>query len=511
MSVRVGRTAAVALWGLTGTPIHIEASINDGLPGIDIVGLPDASVTESRKRIRAAIANLGITLSAQRITVNLSPGGVKKIGTGFDLGIATAILAAEGHVPASGTRGVVHIGELGLDGRLHPIHGVMPAVLAAAKVGFSRCIVPHGNAGEAFLVSGINVVAAGNLAEAINALGGSVTVPALPPVAHAATQPPPPHQVTDLREVRGQADARHALEVAAAGGHHLLMVGSPGAGKTLLAGCLPGILPQLDETEAVEALALRSIDGTFTSANKASLVPPFQTPHHRTSASAMVGGSRPGAIGVFSRAHRGVLFMDEAPEFHRDVLEALRQPLESGRCDINRAWGSVTLPARFQLVLAANPCPCGLAMSPHGGCMCTPLDKRRYRGRLSGPLLDRVDIQLDMLPVTPADIHTTEAGEPSSAVAARVTQARERQRRRYSDLPWTLNSQAPGAWLRDHAALSPAATAPLDRALERGALTMRGYDRIVRVATTLADLEERDAPTRDDLMAALLLRTREAA
>ncbi|WAL41281.1 MULTISPECIES: YifB family Mg chelatase-like AAA ATPase [Brevibacterium] len=512
MSAHVGRTAAIALWGLAGTPVQIEASVNSGLPGIDIVGLPDTSVSESRKRIRAAISNLGITLPAQRITVNLSPGSVKKVGTAFDLGIATAILAAAGHLPTGAGAGLVFVGELGLDGRLHPVRGVMPCALAAVRAGFGGCAVPAANSAEARLVPGLKVLGAGNLAEALNALGGQVAVPALPPVSSPPSAAASRPATGDLREVRGHGDARRALEVAAAGGHHLLMIGSPGAGKTLLAGCLPSLLPRLSDVEAVEALALRSIDGTLdAAAAEPERQPPFEAPHHRTSAAAMVGGSRPGTIGVFSRAHRGVLFMDEAPEFHRDVLEALRQPLESGRCDIHRAWGSVSLPARFQLVLAANPCPCGASMGPQGACSCSPMDRRRYRGRLSGPLLDRVDIQLDMLPIAPADLHSGQPSEDSASVARRVARARERQAERFAGQSWALNAQAPGSWLRESFALSRAQTQPLDRALERGSLTMRGYDRIVRIAATIADLDDRSAPDGDDLLAALVLRTREAA
>ncbi len=510
MIVRVGRTAAIALWGLAGTPVQIEASINDGLPLIDIVGLPDTSVSESRKRIKAAINNLGITLSAQRITVNLSPGGVKKIGTGFDLGIAIAILIAEGRTLRSSDR-VVFIGELGLDSRLHPVRGVMPALIEAQRAGFTHAMVPAANAPEAALVAGMKISAVGNLAQALNSLGDDVPVPLLPNISVASSPGAGRPPIGDLAEVRGQDDARRALEVAAAGGHHLLMIGSPGAGKTLLAGCLPGVLPQLSAVESAEMMALRSIEGTLDAAAGLDREPPFEAPHHRASAAAMVGGSGPEKIGAFSRAHRGVLFLDEAPEFQRDVLEALRQPLESGRCDIQRAWGSVSLPARFQLVLAANPCPCGNSLGKPGACSCSPLDKRRYRSRLSGPLLDRVDIQLDMLPITPADLHRAAPSESSQTVAARVAAAREAQRRRYAEAAWKLNAQAPGGWLRERFAFSRSQTAPLDRALDRGALTMRGYDRIVRIATTLADLDARDKPDGDDLLAALTLRTREAA
>lgn len=507
----LGRALAIALHGISGAPVAIEASVNDGLPGIDIVGLPDASVSESRKRIRAAISNLGFTLSARRITVNLSPGGLKKVGTVFDLGIAIAILEAEGAVPADAGRGVVHLGELGLDGRLHPVRGVLPSVLTGLAAGHTRFVVPEANLAEARLVDGAEVRGAANLAGVVALLGGTISDPGLPPIPLPETAALPVPDTHDLAEVHGQDDARYALEVAAAGGHHLLMTGTPGAGKTLLAGCLPGLLPRLPIDEACEVVALRSLDGTLDPAHGLDTTPPFEAPHHRTSAAAMVGGSRPGSIGVFSRAHRGVLFMDEAPEFRRDVLEALRQPLENGRCDIHRAWGSVVLPSRFQLVLASNPCPCGAGVGQATQCRCSPLDRRRYRARLSGPLLDRIDIQLEMMPLVAADVHGLEPREDSATVAARVARARELQAVRYADMPWALNAQAPGGWLRETFAFRRTETAPLDTALERGAITMRGYDRVVRIATTLADLAGRSRPTGDDLLSALVLRIRDTA
>ncbi|GAA4284944.1 YifB family Mg chelatase-like AAA ATPase [Brevibacterium daeguense] len=509
MTGNLGRTESIALLGISGTPVIIEASVNDGLPGIDIVGLPDTAVSESRKRIRAAISNLGITLTSRRVTVNLLPGGVKKVGTAFDLGIAVAILAAEGLFPAERARGIVHCGELGLDGRLHPVRGVLPSVLAGLRSGFTRFVVPRANAAEARLTGDAVVCGAGNLAEVVNTLGGHVPVPLLPAVESVDTDALPPAATHDLADVQGQDDARHGLEVAAAGGHHLLMTGTPGAGKTLLAGCLPGLLPALDEEAACEVVALRSLDGTLDVSAGLDRTPPFEAPHHRTTAAAMVGGSKPGMIGVFSRAHRGVLFMDEAPEFSRDVLEALRQPLENGRCDIHRAWGSVVLPSRFQLVLAANPCPCGAGIGSSSRCRCTPLNKRRYRNRLSGPLLDRVDIQLELMPLGPADLHSAQPREGSAEVAGRVAAARERQTARYRELEWSANAQAPGSWLREAFEFRRSETAPLDSALERGVLTMRGYDRVIRIATTLADLDGRNRPGADDLLSALLLRIRE--
>jgi magnesium chelatase family protein len=509
-TLRIGRTEALALFGLDGTPVVVEASANAGIPGIDIVGLPDAAVSESRKRIRAALHNMGVTIQTLRYTVSLSPGSVRKVGTGFDLAIALAILGVEGVVDPARTRGIVFCGELGLDGRVLPLPGVLPTVVSGVRAGFREFVVPAGCAQEARQVPGARILPVASLADAAVGLGASGIRPQPVEVVRPreSTQAPRPH-VHDLAEVQGQDDARFALEVAAAGGHNVLLAGTPGAGKTLLAGCLPGILPPLDAEEAVEVMALRSLAGTLGTPDAGSMTPPFETPHHRTTAAAMLGSSRPDAVGVFSRAHRGVLFMDEAPEFSRDVLEALREPLESGWCRISRSWGSVTLPAQFQLVLAANPCPCGVGTGQGPDCRCSPMDRRRYRGRLSGPLLDRVDLRMEMLPVTPADVHAPVPRESSAEVRARVLQARQVQAARYAEEPWSTNARAPGAWLRKAFAFTAQETRMLDRALETGALSMRGFDRVVRVATTIADLQGSARPGADELGAALLMRSQE--
>lgn len=507
----IGRASAVALWGLAGKIVSIEACVSAGLPGIDIVGLPDASVSESRKRLRAALAYLGIPVATQHLTINLTPGTVPKIGTGFDLGIAVAVLKAQGVIDEADTESIIHCGELGLDGRIRPVNGVLPSLHSGLQAGFERFVVPVGNRQESALLGGTRVRAIASLAELINIYGGDLSVPILPPVIDAETVDPEISERHDLSEVQGQAEARFGLEVAAAGGHNLLMRGTPGAGKTLLAQCLPGILPPLDDPQAVEVAAVRSLRGELHSGEGLDHRPPFEAPHHRSTASALIGGRRPGSIGILSRAHRGVLFMDEAPEFSRDVLEALRQPMEARQVHIHRAWGSMVLPASFQLVMAANPCPCGAGMrGADSTCRCTPMDKRRYRNRLSGPLLDRVDLQLELFPVSPADIRLGGAQEDSAAVAARVRLARQRQADRYVDCEWTLNSNAPGVWLREHFSLSPNSLRDLDRALETGRITMRGYDRVLRVATTLADLEGAKAPTPDKITTALALRTQDS-
>ena len=506
--VELGRAQAIALSGLDGTTVAVEASVNPGIPGIEVVGLPDASVNESRKRIRAALSNLGVRLKAMRYTVSLAPGSVRKVGSGFDLAIAMAILGAEGVIDPARTAGTVFCGELGLDGRIVPVPGVLPTIVSGLRAGFTHFVVPAGCAAEARLVPGAEVLPVASVAQCAVRFGATMDAPPAQVVEDRAASHGQRPQVHDLAVVQGQDDARFALEIAAAGGHHLLMTGAPGAGKTLLAGCLPGILPPLGEQAAVEVLALASLAGTF-SAHDVPPLPPYETPHHRTTTAAMLGSSRPNSVGVLSRAHHGVLFMDEAPEFSRDVLEALREPLESGWCRVSRSWGSVDLPSRFQLVMAANPCPCGAGGAGRSGCTCTPHDRRRYRSRLSGPLLDRIDLRLDMLPVTPADVHARAQRESSEKVRTRVIEARRIQAERYAGVSWETNGQTPGGWLRGHFRFVAHETRLLDRGLETGALTMRGYDRVLRVATTIADLRGEQRPGADELGAALLLRTQE--
>ncbi|MFH5822487.1 YifB family Mg chelatase-like AAA ATPase [Georgenia sp. AZ-5] len=510
--MHLGRTWTVCLVGLEGHLVEVEAHRSSGLPAFTLVGLPDAAVNEARERVRAAVSSAGLAWPAARLTVNLSPASLPKSGTGLDLALAVAVLVADGLPAADAAARTVHLGELGLDGRVRPVRGVLPAVAAAVAAGRADVVVPAGNAAEAALVRGARVRGVTHLAEVVRAYGGRAQVPegpAGPARRSPAPDPPGSDRPPDLADVLGQDDARFALEVAAAGGHHLYLLGAPGAGKTMLAARLPGLLPDLSDAEAVEVTAVHSVAGTFDPGGGLLRRPPFEDPHHTATPAAVIGGGsgipRPGAA---SRAHRGVLFLDEAPEFSPRVLQTLREPLESGELVLHRAAGSARYPARFQLVLAANPCPCGKAVGKGLSCTCTPLERRRYLGRLGGPLLDRIDIQVDVAPVTRAALAVAGAAEGTDAVAARVAAARDRQQARLAPTPWRSNAEVPGAWLRGpDGGLPPAVRGTLERALDRGSLSMRGMDRVLRLAWTLADLAGSERPGTDDVGVALALRT----
>lgn len=505
----LGRTVAVALRGLTGHVVEVEAHLAASLPAFTLVGLPDAALAEARDRVRAAVTSSGLAWPNRRITVNLSPATLPKSGSAFDLAIAVATLAGAGLVRPEAVSGVVHLGELGLDGRLRPVRGVLPAVAAAVQAGHTRVVVPAANEAEALLVPGALVVGARSLAEVAHRYGADLDVPDVVAVGAEHLEPGSAGSAADLADVLGQDDARAALEVAAAGGHHLLMVGPPGAGKTMLAARLPGLLPDLTEAEAVEVTAVHSVAGTFDPRGGLVRRPPYEDPHHTATPASIVGGGsgvpRPGAA---SRAHRGVLFMDEAPEFSTAVLQTLRQPLEHGELVLHRAAGVARYPARFQLVMAANPCPCGRAVGKGLDCTCRSEQRRRYFSKLSGPLLDRVDLQVDVQPVSRAALTGAAVAESTAVVAARVARAREAQAERLARTPWRTNADVPGRWLRTRLGPDRALVRDLDRAFDRGLLSLRGVDRVLRVAWTLADLAGRDAPNRTDVGHALLLRTR---
>ncbi|MFC8617487.1 YifB family Mg chelatase-like AAA ATPase [Micromonospora purpureochromogenes] len=499
---------SVGLVGVTGHLVEVEADLAAGLPAVVISGLPDSALHEARDRVRAAIVNSGQRWPNRRITLNLLPATMPKYGSAFDLAIAAAVLGGSGELPLVPLDGVVILGELGLDGTVRPVRGVLPMVAAAARAGRDRVIVPVENAAEAAVIPGIRVRAVDTLHRlACFVRDGSPLIE--PPAAPAA----PPVDGPDLAEVAGQALGRRALEVAAAGGHHLALLGPPGAGKTMLAERLPSILPELDDAAALEVTALHSIAGLLPPGGRLLRRPPFQAPHHTATIPALVGGgsglARPGAV---SLAHRGVLFLDEAPEFSKGALEALRQPLEHGRIQLARSGGGTEYPARSQLVLAANPCPCA---KPAGDayCECSPLARRRYLGRLSGPLLDRIDVQVKLLPVRAAELmEAAMASESSATVAARVATARQAAAARWAPVGRGLNAEIPGPYLRRPPWRLPARdTAELRGRLDSGAVSARGFDRIIRLAWTIADLDGRARPQREDVLEAIQLRTGEGA
>jgi magnesium chelatase family protein len=511
-----GRAAAVALLGLSGVPIQAEAVLTAGLSRFSLIGLPDAGLSESRDRVRAAVLNSAIPWPPGALTVALAPASIRKAGSSFDLAIAIAVLRAEGRVRPPGPRETVYVAELGLDGSVRPVRGVLPAVLAAARAGFAAACVAEDNAVEAAQVSGIEAIGVRTLGQAVAHANGEPLPPDPPDVsipgsrrgAAAAPGAAGGQAAPDLADVLGQFEARLALEVSATGGHHLFLCGAPGSGKTMLAERLPGLLPPLDERAALEVTAVHSVAGTLGPDQSLVTRPPFCAVHHSASAAALVGGGsgalRPGAV---SRAHHGVLFLDEAPEFGRVALDALREPIESGEVVIARSCGTATFPARFLLVAAANPCPCGRSTSARGLCTCSPRSRAGYLGRISGPLLDRIDLRVDVAPVGPAELLAAAAGgranESTQQVAARVRVARERAAARLKDTPWRLNAQVPARHLRAHWPLAAESLEGAEEALCAGVLTARGLDRVLRVAWTLADLAGRERPGRTEVDTAL--------
>ena len=479
--------------GLDAPRVRVEVHLSGGLPGLTIVGLPETAVRESKDRVRSALLNSGHEFPSQRITINLAPADLPKEGGRFDLPIALGILAASGQIPAVALERLLCLGELALSGQLRPVSGALTASLTAGAGGLTL-LLPAANGDEATLSTRTRVLAAHDLGTVVAHLRGRNVLLPHNPGDSAASPPTGP----DLSGVRGQHQARRALEIAAAGGHSLLMEGPPGSGKTLLAGCLPGLLPPLDLQQQMEVTALHSL---IASTRTPSETPPSRSPHHSTSRAALIGGGsgvpRPGEI---SLAHHGVLFLDELPEFARDTLEALREPLEARQVVLTRARRQVVYPAAFQLVAAMNPCPCGQQGLPGSHCRCTPEQLARYRGRLSGPLLDRIDLRLRLQPVPLALLHGDNAAEDSASVRRRVLAARERQLARQG----RLNVDLPGEGLAQ--ALTPDDARFLQEAGTRLGLSARAYHRVLRVARSIADLAREESIGRGALAEALVFR-----
>ena len=478
---------SLGLSGITGYEVQVECYLSGGLPSFDLVGLPDAAVREARERVRAAVKNCGAQFPVNRITVNLAPASERKAGTLYDLPILVGLLACGDEIPCP-PETTAFVGELSLTGAVRRVWGVLPMALAAREHGIREMFVPAENAAEATLAGDLTVYGVEDVRELSEHLRGVKKLKPAPPWTPTPDAVPLP----DLRDVMGQEQVRRALEIAAAGAHNVLFIGSPGAGKSMLAKCMPSILPDLTRAEALEATAIWSVAGMTDAVHPMLTRRPFRSPHHTVSTAAFVGGGNVVRPGEISLAHHGVLFLDELPEFRRDALEAMRQPLEDGEITIARASGTVRLPANFQLVCAMNPCPCGWRGHPSGRCTCSGRTVGRYVEKISGPLLDRIDLHVRVPSVEYEAMRRRELSEDSATVKKRVDAAREIQRKRFDGTDIVSNARIPPSKLAAYCALNSTAEVLMENAFRTMGLTARSHDRILRVARTIADLEGAD-------------------